>query len=36
MQLRVDLRTDVVLEQWSLKAVDCLIQVGSDTGLGVV
>ena len=28
----VDTRKDIVSEQWSLKAVDCLIQVVSNTG----
>ena len=28
----VDLRESVLAEQWSLKAVDCLIQVVSKTG----
>ena len=31
----VDLRRGVVSEQWSLQAVDCLIQVVSNTGLTV-
>ena len=34
--MQVDLRMDVVSEQWSLKEVDCLIQVVSNTSLTVV
>ena len=32
----IDLRRDVVSERWSLKAVDCLVQVVSNTGLTVL
>ena len=32
----VDFRRGVALEEWSLKAVDCLIQVVSHTGLTVI
>ena len=36
MFYQLDFTSSVVSEQWSLKAVNCLIQVVSDTGLTVL
>ena len=33
MQVLLHLRRDVVSEHWSLKTVDCFVQVVSNTGL---